>query len=87
MKKESKSVDDKYVAVSRILSELDKADEPSKDSKDSKWVKREDRLKARYPVLQILDISTHYISYKGQEWVDSIVALINHSEVFHKQNH
>jgi len=51
-----------------------------------KWEKREGRLRKRYPVLQFADISSHRVQYNGQEWADSVVELINHSEIAYKHS-
>jgi len=70
-------------AVKKVLAQLGMI----KDSTGGdKWEKREARLSKRYPVLQLINLNRHAFMYNGQEWADSVVELINHSELAYEHS-
>jgi hypothetical protein len=83
MKEVGNSNNDEKQAAKKILGHLGMT---QNSTGGDKWEKREDRLRKRYPVLQLTDISSHRVKYSGQEWADSVVELINHSEIAYKHS-
>jgi len=83
MREAGNSNSDEKQAVKKILGHLGMTQD---SASGDKWEKREARLRKRYPVLALVDTSSHRIRFNGEEWANSVVESINHSEIAYQHS-